>query len=199
MARKLSAATTSILGDDSRLRKNEASQVRGSRGSADDARKTTDGTILTETERRMYLRNEWMQEALPRPPQLTGFHLIWLTTNSSYDPLAKRLRLGYQLVRKSEVPGFNIDTSQSQVGGEFAEYVTCNEMILAKLPLDVYQEIMAEFHHHMPNDEEERIKEQIKQFTEQQHRNGRRIMEIEGDGYNELLGDNERPVPLFPG
>lgn len=132
---------------------------RQPRDGADHDRKEQDGTTFTAKERAEMLRNEFAQEALPSPPKLPGWHLCWLSTTNSYDPIHKRIRVGYQPVKASELVGFDEYNVRE---GEWAGCVSCNEMVLFKIPEDVYQEIMKLFHHDMPMEEEAKIKEKLK-------------------------------------
>ena len=144
-----------------RMSKAAAPEVRGSRGSADDERTLNDGTGLTAAERLAMIRSEFSQEALPTVPKMPGWHLCWLSTTNSYDPVHKRMRLGYVPVRVDEVPGGFEQLRMTS--GEFEGCISCNEMVLFKLPEDVYQMIMAEFHHNMPLSEEEALKSALLQ------------------------------------
>jgi hypothetical protein len=128
---------------------------RAPRSTADDARTGTDGTALSKAERQKLLRDEFRQEALPAAPKLVGFHTCWLSSTSTYDPLHKRIRMGYQPVRVDEVPGLE---SFKMTTGQFEGYVACNEMLLFKIPDELYLEVMTEFHHDAPMREEEAIK-----------------------------------------
>ena len=132
---------------------------RESRGAEDKARTDGDGTILTMAEREAMLRNEFAQEALPKPPKIPGWHTCWLSTTNSYDPIHKRVRIGYVPVKFDEVHGMDQFAVKE---GEWAGHVSCNEMVLFKVPDDIYQSIMTLSHHTMPMEEEAKIKEQLK-------------------------------------
>ena len=116
-------------------------------------RETSEETLTTTQERRKMFR-EFTQEALPSPPAKPGWHYVWLSTTNQYDPIYKRIRMGYEPVKAEELPGFDHYRSKS---GEFEGCVSINEMILFKIPQDIYQEIMEEYHFNMPNEEENRI------------------------------------------
>lgn len=147
-----------LMGDDDRLVATD--DIRVNRDSEDIQRALEDGTAMSAEERRRLLRNEWSQEALPSAPPIPGYHLCWLATNSSYDPIVKRIRMGYQPVKTSELPGFE---NYKMKSGDFEGCVSCNEMVLFKLPDAIYQEIMTEFHYTMPLEEEQRIKSNLEQ------------------------------------
>lgn len=146
-----------ILGGDPRLKKDDADGARGDRGSADMLREQTDGTIRDKMAQfKENFRNEWSASALPTPPEIPGYHLCWLSTTNSYDPIYKRLRLGYEPVKSSEMPGFEHYKMNS---GEYEGMVGCNEMVLFKLPLELYQFFMNQFHHQKPLEEESMLKQ----------------------------------------
>ena len=184
MAQQPKQPTNAIIGEDDRLRRSEG-ENRQTRAVEDYPRTQEDGTALSRDERLALLRNEFQQEALPTPPQIPGYHMVWLTTNSSYDPIHKRIRIGYELVKAEEIAGFELYKMNS---GDYNGYITCNEMILAKIPNDIYQMIMEEFHHNQPLAEEKRIKEQLTQGTS----DGRAEANLE-EGFKDL-GRVVRPV-----
>lgn len=131
-----------------------------------------------------------VSEVLPTIPDKPGWHRCWLSTTSSTDPIHKRMQLGYQPVRVSEVPGleqFKID------GGQFDGCVACNEMLLFEIPSEVYQDLMMIFHHEMPLDQETAIRERVTGKHEEDS-NGRNLSIVEGDFEN--LGRQTR-TPQF--
>ena len=136
-------ATKPVTQDDDRTKIGGALDIRGDRGAEDDERGTSGLTSDDEFEK--FMEAEFTQTALPNPPALAGFHLVWLTTASQYDSIAKRQRLGYTPVRQSEMPGFDASNGQTLAG--YDGHVTCNEMVLFKIPRRRYQQIMAFFHH----------------------------------------------------
>lgn len=144
--------------EDPRTVKSSGSETRGSRASEDADRVNDEGTALTVAQRQRMLRDEFTQEALPRVPEIPGWHLCWLSTTNSYDPIHKRMRLGYVPVKVGELPGFE---SLKMNSGEFAGCISCNEMLLFKIPAERYLEIMDLFHHTMPAEEEEALRAQL--------------------------------------
>jgi len=177
---------------DTRLKKNLLAGGRESRASQDSQRAPASDDLASQQERRRMFRNEWIQESLPTPPDIPGFHLCWLSTTNGYDPIHKRMRMGYQPVLVEEVPGFENFKVKS---GEHTGFIACNEMLLYKLPQDVYQQIMEEFHHFAPQDEADKIRVQVENLQGARDSNGRRLGSVEGEGINEL--DNVKPVPVF--
>lgn len=170
--------------EDTRLRKAPDTEARGSRAEEDQERVNDMGTAMTSEQLSAMIRNEFQQEALPRVPEMAGWHLCWLSTTNSYDPIHKRMRLGYVPVRVNEVPGFD---SLRMKSGEFEGCVSCNEMVLFKIPNELYLAIMQEFHHNMPLQEEEALKAQL--IREQDvDRNGKKLGQIteDSDGFEDL-------------
>jgi hypothetical protein len=99
--------------------------------------------------------------------------------------------MGYEAVKADEIKGFDAYRVKS---GEHVGLVSCNEMILYKLPMDVYQEIMAEMHHHAPLDEQEKIRVQQEQLLNARDSKGKSLVQIEGPGMN---FDQIARTPMF--
>lgn len=163
---------------DGRL-KRATDKSRESRAQEDSSRMAPEDSFASTQERRRMFRSEFTQEALPTPPEIPGFHLCWLSTTNQYDPIHKKLRLGYIPVKAEELPGFE---NFKVKAGEHTGFVACNEMLLYKLPMDVYQQAMQDLHHYAPLEEQEKIKSQQDQLLNTRDRNGRRLGSIEGDG-----------------
>ena len=176
---------------DERLKKDLTAGGRESRASQDSRRESSTEMLASTKERRRMFRSEWVQESLPSPPPIPGFHVCWLSTTNGYDPIHKRLRMGYTAVKIEEVPGFE---NYKVKAGEHEGFVACNEMLLYKLPEDIYQEIMAELHHYAPQDEADKIRIQAEQ-VQGADSNGKRLGQLEGEGIQSL--DQARPVPVF--
>lgn len=168
--------TDKDTGGDERLRKAD-SVARGERASADDARVLTDGTVLTLEERRRLIRSEWSSDVLPSVPPKPGWHYCWLSTTNSSDPIYRRMQKGYEPVKIEEIPGFQ---QYKVTEGEFEGCVACNEMLLFKLPEELYQEAMRYFHHELPAGEEELLEANAKKILEMADSSGRSLAEIQG-------------------
>lgn len=164
-----------LMGSDDRLKKSTAAPVRGDRVEADAERVLNDGTALTMEERRRMIRAEWSQDVLPTPPVLPGWHYCWLSTTNSTDPIYKRMQKGYEPVRASEIPGFRQFTARE---GEFEGCVSCNEMLLFKIPEELYQEYMSVMHYERPMDEEEILKANA--VGNERDRDGKSLGQAEG-------------------
>jgi hypothetical protein len=178
---------------DSRLKKSLSAGGRENRASLDKSREAPEDSFVSADERRREWKDEWTQRALPEVPEIPGWHLCWLSTTNSYDSIDKRIRLGYVPVKADEVPGFE---SNRVKAGEHTGFVACNEMLLYKIPMDVYQEVMAHFHHEAPLEEANKIRVQAEQMAGRDSK-GRRLGEVEGDGLDNI--DKPIPAPTFQG
>lgn len=133
------------------------------------------------------LSREFDQNFLALAPKIEGYHVVWATTVSQVSMQFYEKR-GYVPVLKSEVPGWdrNVDSSTT---GQYANYITCNEMLAMKLPEVMYQEYMLIDHHERPLNKESSNRDKIRALKDQSEG---RIIE-EGD-----LGEPRRkPRPLF--
>lgn len=181
-----------FIGGDERLKKSDGGDVRADRDSADLSRTLSNGTAFNADEFRTLLRDEFKQEVLPTPPAISGYHLCWLSTNSKADPIHNRMRLGYTPVKASEVTGME---NYSMKGGEWDGFVSCNEMVLFKIPRERYQLIMAEYHHHMPLEEEKGIREKID--AAKKDGDGRDAVDFDKDDEGMRAIGKNRAVPVF--
>ena len=173
---------------DDRLIKSNAG--RESRAKEDTVRKS-DGLVSTTPENMRAMMEKFIQEALPEAPEVPGFHTCWLSTTSQYDPIHKRVRLGYSPVIADEIVGFDHLKVKS---GENVGHISVNEMVLYKIPEDMYQAIMAHFHHYAPKEEAEKLTVQQDQVIGgMRDSKGRPLVHREGDGQI----DTAAPVPTF--
>lgn len=159
-------------------------EMRGTRSATEDhERHQENGTAFTNDELEQMIRNEFQAEALPTVPKLAGWHLCWLSQTNTHDPIARRMRLGYVPVRLDEI-GESYSNLKMK-SGEFEGCVSCNEMLLFKLPMDRYQAIMHTFHHKMPLEEEEALREQLRQGDHTQDSAGNELIHEE-EGFKGL-------------
>ena len=185
-------STKDNFGDD-RLKKSAGTDVRGSRDGADVDRVQQDGSALSAQERRRALRQDWVQEILPTPPKIPGFHCCWLSTTNSMDPIYKRVQRGYQPVKASEVPGFGSQFTAQ--GGEFEGCVACNEMLLFKIDDRTYNDLMTIYHYDMPLEQEAAIRERVS-ATQEHDSDGRALGSLEGE-FNNMGRNTVRPPSSF--
>lgn len=159
------------------------------RDRAMDDRHATENREISDDERLEMFRMQLYNDALPNIPDIPNFHVCWLTTTNKNDTIQQRLRLGYQLIKASDVPGMELVTQKT---GEYAGCIAVNEMIAAKLPMSLYQRYMKEAHHDAPLREEDKLAEVAEMMREQAERSGSRL--LEGDGMAEMREYNPRPT-----
>ena len=180
---------------ESRLKKSLNAGGRHDRGSEDAGRRAPEEKFISSQERRKMFSEEWTQSALPKLPEIDGWHLCWLSTTNSYDSIDKRMRLGYVPVKADEFPGYETYRVKS---GEHVGYISCNEMLLFKLPMDIYQDIMTYQHHEKPREEAEKIRVQLESLQGQRDSNGRPLLSVEGEGIGPIEQQPNR-TPVFSG
>jgi hypothetical protein len=176
---------------DSRLKKTLNAGGRESRSSQDSSRAAPEEAFISKQERRKMWSDEWTQSALPKVPDIPGWHLCWLSTTNGYDSIDKRMRLGYVPVRAEELPGFD---NYRVKAGEDIGFIACNEMRLYKLPMEIYQEVMTEMHHEAPKEEADKVQVQIEQLQGNRDSSGRSLGSVEGEGFGNLNRNVQTPV-----
>ena len=173
---------------DDRIRKN-LTAGRESRATQD--RKGDNAALASGKSRNRRFQNEFTQQVLPDVTGDPSWHYCWLSTTNQYDTIHSRLRMGYVAVNADEIPGFEHLKVKE---GEHVGHVSCNEMLLYKLPMDVYQDYMAEMHHYRPMDEATKVKVQQEQLMGSvKDSRGRPLVVQEGDGMDVM----ETPPPVF--
>jgi hypothetical protein len=149
---------------------------RQSRASAD--RSVQDTSAADDRERRRAVRSNWTYEALPTPPAIPGWHLMWLSTTNQQDPIFRRERMGYVPVTAEEASGLE---SLKITAGDHVGKVGCNEMLLYKIPVEDYTLMMEENHHYAPLEEEEKFGD----VSNMVDGRGKVIGRVEGDGFQQ--------------
>ena len=176
---------------DSRLKKPLNAGGRESRSSQDLSRAAPEEAFISKQERRKMWSDEWTQSALPKVPDIPGWHLCWLSTTNGYDSIDKRMRLGYVPVRAEELSGFD---NYRVKAGEDVGFIACNEMRLYKLPMEVYQEVMLQMHHEAPMEEADKVQIQISQLQGNRDSSGKSLGSVEGEGFGNLNRNVQTPV-----
>ena len=131
----------------------------------------------SKRERAEAFRDKWQNSALPDLPAgiIPGFHLCWLSTTNNYDSIDKRVALGYEPVKASEL-GKGFEGLGKMSSGKFEGCVSCNEMVLFKLPEEIYQEVMRMMHLEDPLDHQRNITASVRS-TAQEGKGGRSVLE----------------------
>ena len=146
---------------ESRLKKSITAGGRHTRASEDHSRLPAEESFASTQDIDQMWSDEWTHSALPKVPDIPGFHLCWLSTTNSYDTIDKRIRLGYTPVLADELPGFE---NYRVKAGEHVGHISCNEMLLFKIPMDLYQRVMTHFHYQKPMEATQAIMERMEEF-----------------------------------
>ena len=171
---------------DERL-KRAVDPARASRGMQD--RNVQENREISDEDRIEMFRQQFFQSALPDLPKIEGYHTCWLTTANPRDSIQSRVRLGYEPIKPSDIPGWEYATLKT---GEYAGLIGVNEMVAFKLPMRLYQAFMQEAHFHAPNREAEKLTAMTDSLREQAEQVGGQL--IEGDGYQALRDSSARPT-----
>jgi hypothetical protein len=181
---------------ESRLKKSLGTGTRETRANEDGSRAAPEEKFISTQERKRMWSEEWTQSALPKLPDLDGWHLCWLSTTNSYDSIDKRMRLGYVPVKSEEIPGYEEYRVKS---GEHVGFISCNEMLLFKLPMDVYQDVMAQLHYEAPLEEADKVRVQLENLQGQRDSSGKSLVRVEGDGMGRFDQSQPNRAPIFEG
>lgn len=183
---------------ESRLKKSLNAGGRNDRASEDASRRPPEEKFASSQERRKMWSDEWTQSALPKLPEnaIPGWHLCWLSTTNSYDTIDKRMRLGYVPVSADELPGFDNFRVKA---GEHVGHISCNEMLLFKLPMEIYQSVMTDLHYDRPREEAEKIKVQLENLQGARDSHGKPLVRSEGDGFDNVDKQQINRAPIFEG
>ena len=173
---------------DERLKK-ELGVGRQSREMED--RQVLENREVTDDDRLEMFRAQLFNDALPDLPNIPGYHMCWLTTTNPRDPIHRRIQLGYEPIKASEVPGMEFASIKT---GEWSGMIGVNEMIAFKLPETLYQRFMQEAHHDAPLREENKLAETAEIMRQQAEGSGSTL--FEGDGLMEMREHNPR-IGLF--
>ena len=141
------------------------------------ARNTANADDVAQRERAAAFRDKWQNSALPDIPKdaIPGMHLCWLSTTNQYDSIDKRIALGYEPVKAAEL-GKGFESLGKMSSGKFEGCVSCNEMVLFKIPEEVYQEVMRLLHLEDPLEHQRNITEAVRSNS-QEGKGGRSILE----------------------
>lgn len=183
---------TTVVGSpigDQRMRANQ----RGGRAAASDRPAVSDDKLAKA---RAAFSAQWNQASIPRILNDDDWHYCWLSTTNSYDPIHQRMALGYEPVRPEDVAGNLSFTSPPMSSGEFAGCVSVKEMVLFRIPREIYQVAMEEMHFNEPNRLEQSVKEMFDEAANLAGRSGRSLGRDVGDGVH-ALGSEHSQAPIF--
>jgi hypothetical protein len=179
-----------------RLKKSITAGGRHTRASEDHSRLPAEESFASTQDIDQMWSDEWTQSALPKVPDIPGFHLCWLSTTNSYDTIDKRIRLGYTPVLADELPGFE---NYRVKAGEHVGHISCNEMLLFKIPMDLYQRVMTHFHYQKPMEATQAIMERMEELQSGVDSSGHRLLKTEGEGFGNVAKSSVNRPPVFEG
>ena len=171
------------------------SEDRSSRASENSSRENENGTALTMAERIAILRDEYTGDILPDVSKSRGIdpemHYFWASTTNQTDPIYKRLRMGYELVRADELP--ELATEFRISSGQYEGCISVNEMILLKIPKVLANELMKINHHERPLAEEQRVQDNA--VVKQEDREGKKLggFDEEDEGFKHIVNHRRDP------
>jgi hypothetical protein len=176
---------------DTRLNSDQ-SRVRADRRTED--RSATENRELSDDERVEEFRQQFFQSALPDIPKIDGYHVCWLTTENPRDPIHSRIRLGYEPIRLSDIPGWDHSSIKT---GEWEGCIGVNEMIAFKLPIELYEQYMRINHHEQPLEEEKALSSQLREIEAEMNAAAKRgTISLELEDGTAALGVAPEPPPF---
>ena len=181
---------------ESRLKKSITAGGRHTRASEDHSRLPAEESFASTQDIDKMWSDEWTQSALPKVPDIPGFHLCWLSTTNSYDTIDKRIRLGYTPVLADELPGYE---NYRVKAGEHVGHIACNEMLLFKIPMDLYQRVMTHFHYQKPMEATQAIMERMEELQQGVDSSGHKLLKTEGEGFGNVAKSSYNRPPVFEG
>jgi hypothetical protein len=160
---------------------------RSSRAMQD--RAVTERREISDDERLEMLKIGTAQIKLPNLPTISGYHTCWLSTNNPSDTIAWRQQMGYELLTPADVPGW---VHGNCANDQYSSFVGVNEMLGAKIRVDLYNRIMQYMHHDEPHAMESGIRSQIESVQSEAATAGGRV-DIE-DGMKDLGKSQQAPT-----
>jgi len=147
---------------------------------------------LTKEQLAARYRVQMYNNALPQVRDIPGYHLCWLSTTNKYDSIASREAQGYVPVKPDEMEGMEHIVVKE---GRFAGCIGHEEMVLYKLPIDLWETYMTIAHHERPYDEEEKVRD-VARYLKDVARDGGSDVYL-GDGTQEILNARRPRTPTF--
>lgn len=175
---------------DSRLN-NRGSSEQSRAGREDKDRPITEDRQIMDSDRLEMFRQSFAAEKLSRLPNIPGHHTCWLTTTNNADPIFRRLQWGYELLRTADFPAFERLEIKT---GEYAGCIGTGEMLAAKVPLELYEMMMTEWHYTQPLAEEGKLRSALDVIEEEARKKKARLDIEEG---TRQLGRRTGRAPKF--
>lgn len=135
-----------------------------------------------------FFRDSQLTSVLPNLPPMPDYHVFWATTSNPRDSIQWRLRLGYELIRVDDVPGWQ---GASMTTAGYSGVIGINEMVAMRIRKDRYNRFMREVHHNLPLQEEMKLRSATDELKEKAQTMGARLEE--GDGMAEIVSRARPP------
>jgi hypothetical protein len=194
MSKKDAPLSNDLVSDsDSDGRSSHSAGAGRSSSHEDQRRPITEARGLSKAEFISKFRDEMYNNVLPAPPQvIDGYHLCWGSTTNQSDTIARRQSLGYELVRTEEMPGLD---HIAVTTGSHQGCIGCNEMLLMKLPLELYWAYMHIAHHERPMEHQNKMKQTLQGLKAKAEEDGVPI--ALADGSQSFVRASAEPRPMF--
>lgn len=157
-------------------------------------RAITENRVMSDDERIEMFRKQHFQNVLPDLPKIPGYHVVWLSTTNQSDTIAHRNRLGYEPIRREDVPGWNYDQVSLKTG-EYAGLIGINEMVAFKVTDKLYQAYMKAAHHDAPNEQSEKLVQDV-EMIKSQAKSGKSYVS-QYDGQDSIEKELRSATPVF--
>lgn len=164
----------------------------GRQSRAMEDRAVTERREISDDDRIRMFNEQHFQSALPDLPVIPGYHVFWASTTNERDTIPYRMRLGYELVKAEEIPGW--DLASTVKSGPMEGCISINEMVALKIMDTLYSRFMQINHHEKPAAEQGRLADQADSLAEDARRRGSKI--LMGGGVAALRDTRRAPVFL---
>lgn len=116
-----------------------------------------DSDAVRRAERRAMLSD--VNTLLPQSPVIPGFHTFWATTTNNKDTVENRQRMQYSFVTRAELPDFCLNSQKD--GQSTEDRIMINEMVLMKIPQDLWEDDMMYKHYDLPSESIQNLKNSV--------------------------------------
>lgn len=170
-----------------------AHELRATAGRHDQTRESDRRQPLSDDAERTradYIKafaQEMYNNILPETPKIPGYHTCWISTTNTSDTPQRREAHGYTRVRPDDLPGYDHITLTQ---GSFAGCIGLNEMILMKLPVDLWHAFMKISHEDRPYEQENTVRDVVRYLQEQARDGGGDV--YLGTGMDALMRSQRR-------
>jgi len=91
-----------------------------------------------------------------------------------------------------------ISTAKSTRDAGLAPHLALNHQRI-RLPMDVYQDVMAQLHFEAPQEEADKVRVQLENLQGQRDSSGKSLVRLEGEGMGRFDQSQSNRAPIFEG